>query len=38
MMNAAFAAAAVKSGMYGRILVSGVDMVGNYCTVMIERA
>ena len=38
MMNTAFAAAAIKSGMYDRIIVTGVDMVGNYCTAMIEGA
>ena len=37
-VNAAFAAAAVKCGMYGKVLVTGTDMVGNYCTSMIERA
>lgn len=38
MMNTAFAAYAVSSGKYEKVLVTGFDMVGNYCTVMIERA
>lgn len=38
MINAAFAAAAIKSGMYAKVLVTGVDIVGNYCTAMIEMA
>ncbi|MBO6302903.1 MAG: hypothetical protein J6N15_10745 [Ruminiclostridium sp.] len=38
MMNAVFAAAAVNCGKYGKVLVTGVDLIGNYCTVMIERA
>lgn len=37
-INAAFAAAAISCGKYDKVLVTGVDMVGNYCTSMIERA
>ena len=36
-MNKAFAAATISSGKYGKVLVTGVDMIGNYCSVMIER-
>ena len=36
-MNTAFAAAAINSGKYGKVLVTGVDMIGNYCSAMIER-
>ena len=38
MMNAVFAAAAVNCGKYSKVLVTGVDLIGNYCTAMIERA
>ena len=37
MMNTAFAAAAISSGKYGKVLVTGVDMIGNYCTAILER-
>ena len=37
MMNAAFAAAVIKLGKYDKVLIAGVDMVGNYCTAIIER-
>jgi hypothetical protein len=37
MMNTVFAAAAVSSGKYGKVLVTGVDMIGNYCTAMIGK-
>lgn len=37
MMNTAFAAAAISSGKYGKVLVAGVDMIGNYCTAILER-
>jgi 3-oxoacyl-(acyl-carrier-protein) synthase len=38
MMNVMFAAAAVNCGKYSKVLVTGVDLIGNYCTAMIERA
>ena len=37
MMNALLGACLVHEGRYGRVLVSGVDMIGNYCCVMLER-
>ena len=38
MINTLFAAAAVQCGMYHTVLVTGMDLVGNYCTVMIGKA
>ena len=36
MMNVTFATAAIRTGQYRSVLVTGVDMVGNYCTAMLE--
>ncbi len=35
-LSTAFAAEAIRDGKYGAVLVAGVDMVGNYCTVMLK--
>lgn len=37
MMNTVFAASAIRSGKYKKVLVTGVDMIGNYCTAILER-
>jgi len=36
MMNVLLAAASIRSGEANRILVSGIDMIGNYTCVMLE--
>lgn len=35
-MNVAYAAAAIKSGKYRTALVTGADMIGNYCAVYLK--
>ncbi len=35
-LSAALAAGAIRDGKYGAVLVAGVDMIGNYCTVMLK--
>ncbi len=35
-LSAALAARAIRDGRYGAVLVTGVDMVGNYCAVMLR--
>jgi len=38
MMNIAFAAAAVKCGLYKSVIAAGVDMIGNYTCVLLQCA
>ena len=35
-LSTALAAKEIKNGKYGSVLVTGVDMIGNYCTVMLK--
>ena len=37
MMNVLLGACAIRNGKYDHVLVSGMDMIGNYCCVMLER-
>ena len=37
MMNVLLAAASIRIGIYSRLLVSGIDMAGNYTCVMLEK-
>ena len=38
MLNVLWGAAAVRAGIYSRVLVSGFDLIGNYTCVMLEKA
>ena len=37
MLNLSMAAAVIRAGLYDSILVTGVDMVGNYCVAMLTK-
>lgn len=37
MMNVLLAAASIRNGIYSRLLVTGIDMTGNYTCVMLEK-
>ena len=37
MMNVLLASASIRNGIYSTLLVSGIDMTGNYTCVMLEK-